>query len=167
MRVLFMLIAFLIVAAVIGGVVLVRTASDDPQAWHVNPLEAPTPSTPNSFRVVPVLGGQPQSAERVDMEAPIYAANPAIIALALDEFALRQPRTERIAGTPESGWMTYVQRSELMRYPDYISVMVFELEDGNSTIALFSRSRFGHGDLGVNMQRMRRWLGTLSSFEVE
>ncbi|MBB5514938.1 uncharacterized protein (DUF1499 family) [Rubricella aquisinus] len=167
MRVLFMLIAFLIVAAVIGGVVMVRTATDDATVWHVNPLEAPTPATPNSFRVVPVLGGQPQSAERVDMEAPIYAANPAIIALALDEFALRQPRTERIAGTPESGWMTYVQRSDLMRYPDYVSVMIFELEDGNSTIALFSRSRFGHGDMGVNGDRMRRWLGTLSSFEVQ
>lgn len=167
MRVIFILIAIVIAAVAIGGVILVRTASDDVARWHVNPLEAPTPSTPNSFRVVPVLGGQPQSAERLDMEAPIYAANPAIIALALDEFALRQPRTERIAGTPESGWMTYVQRSEMMRYPDYISVMIFELEDGNSTIAMFSRSRFGHGDLGVNAERMRRWLGTLASFEAE
>ncbi|MGB0497655.1 MAG: DUF1499 domain-containing protein [Rubricella sp.] len=157
----------LLVAGTLVTIWYIRTVPSDPATWHVHPLEAPTPETPNTFRAAPVLGGVPTTEERIDLVSPIFDVNPAIIALALDQFALTQSRTERIAGTPESGWMTYVQRSEVMRYPDYISVMVFELENGQSTIAIFSRSRFGYDDLGVNEERVRRWIGTLESFAAQ
>ncbi|MEM8869365.1 MAG: DUF1499 domain-containing protein, partial [Pseudomonadota bacterium] len=49
--------------------------------------------------------------------------------------------------------------------PDYISARFYNLEDtGQSTLAIYSRSRFGYGDLGVNGARVRAWLGAIDSF---
>jgi uncharacterized protein (DUF1499 family) len=168
MRFAVLVLLTLLAVVVVGTVLYIRFASHPPEVYHVDPLTAPTPNTPNSFRVAPVVEGlDPVTDERIDMPAPFYEANPALIASALDDFALAQPETYRIAGTPEQGWMTYVQLSPTMRYPDYVSVLVIEIADaGLTTVAIFSRSRFGHGDLGVNQARVKRWLGTLSSFEV-
>ena len=166
-RVLIFAIAALALVVLVG-VVYIRSVGHDPTLWHVDPLDAPTPDSPNSFRVAPVLHGyEPVTAERIDAPAPIYDANPAIIAQALDQFVLSQPRVERVAGTPETGWMTYVARSETMRYPDCISILLLDLGEGLSTVAIFSRSRFGYGDLGVNRARVEAWLKTLTSFETE
>ena len=159
------------IVVIVGGVAslfMLRNLSHDGDIWHVDPLTAPTPQSPNSYRVVPVLEGyEPLTTERIDLQAPIYDANPALISQAFDEFVLRQPRVERIAGTPESGWMTYVQTSERLAFPDYISVIFFDLGEGRSTLAIFSRSRIGQSDLGVNAARVQNWLEPLSSFEVE
>ncbi|SOH93655.1 Uncharacterized conserved protein, DUF1499 family [Monaibacterium marinum] len=162
---------WLAIAVIVGGlaaVYMIRNVSHDPALWHVDPLTVPTPTTPNSFRMVPVIEGyDPVTEERIDLASPIYDANPALISQAFDEFVLRQPRTQRIAGTPETGWMTYVQQTELMRFPDYISVLFLDLGNGQSTVAIFSRSRYGRSDLGVNGQRVERWLEPLSSFVAE
>jgi len=161
-------IAITAIVALLGAVYMIRNVTHDPEVWHVDPLTVPTPSTPNSFRLVPVIEGyEPVTQERIDRESPIYDANPALISQAFDEFVLRQPRTQRIAGTPETGWMTYVQQSEMMRFPDYISVLFLDLGNGQSTVAIFSRSRYGHSDLNVNAQRIDKWLEPLTSFEAE
>ncbi|MEM8658571.1 MAG: hypothetical protein AAGF22_10800, partial [Pseudomonadota bacterium] len=59
-------------------------------------------------------------------------------------FVVGQPRVERVAGTPEEGWLTYVQRTPQLQLPDYVSARFYNLEDtGQSTLAIYSRSRFG------------------------
>ena len=47
--------------------------------------------------------------------------------LAFDEFVMGQPRVERVAGTPQEGFVTYVQRTPQLQVPDYISVRFFDL----------------------------------------
>ncbi|WP_316013085.1 DUF1499 domain-containing protein [Roseobacter sp. HKCCA0434] len=159
-------IAVIVIVGGLFGVYMIRNVGHDPAVWHADPLSAPTPTTPNSFRMVPVIEGyDPVTTERIDAESPIYDANPALISQAFDDYVRRQPRTERIAGQPETGWMTYVQQSEVMRFSDYISVKFIDLGRGQSTVAIFSRSRMGHSDMGVNEQRVRNWLEPLSSFE--
>ncbi len=82
--------------------------------------------------------------------------------MAFDAVALSEPRTTRLAGAPAEGWTTYVQRSGLFGFPDYISVRVIEAEGGDGAmLAIYSRSRYGHSDLGVNAKRIRRWLSTV------
>jgi len=61
-------------------------------------------------------------------------------------------------------FLTYAQRTENLKFPDYISIKVIELGENRSTIAIYSRSRYGYGDMGVNKDRVLRWLETLSSF---
>ena len=139
----------------------VATVCSAPEDWHVDPLDFERPPSPNSYLVASqVLSNQP-----VDREAPVFSANPTLMAKAFDDFVLSQKSTTRIAGTPESGWFTYVQRTPTLRFPDYISVKFIDLTAGRSTIAIYSRSRFGYGDLGVNKARVEAWLETLSSFE--
>lgn len=141
----------------------VRTATHDPAIWHQDPRTVPPSDTPNDYRIaIQALTEYP-----VNMEAPIYDINAATLALAFDEFVMGQPRVERVAGSPQEGWITYVQRTPQLLIPDYISVRFFDLEGeniGRSTIAIYSRSRYGYGDMGVNEKRAKAWLASLDSF---
>jgi len=74
--------------------------------------------------------------------------------------ATARPRVSRLA---RDGTMaTYVQRSAVFGFPDYISIHATPDGDG-STLSVYSRSRFGHSDLGVNKSRIERWLTELQS----
>jgi len=149
-------LAVLLLAA--GAMLYVRFAPLEPDSWHVDPVTAPTPATPNSFRVV-APGTTPGPEEMV---SPVFAVPPAELMQAFDRMALAQPRTERVAGTPESGaHVTYVQRTPLVAYPDYVSVRAVPEGDGGSALVILSRSRFGKSDLGVNRARIEAWMGSL------
>jgi uncharacterized protein (DUF1499 family) len=143
----------------VASVGWVRFAPSDPEQWHVDPELAPDEAQPNAWRVGPV------AEAGVDAVAPVYAVPAEELARALDEVALAEPATERLAGQPEDLWTTYVQRSERMRFPDYISVRALELEDGHSTLSIYSRARFGREDMGVNRARVERWLAALEPLE--
>ncbi|MCB1394668.1 MAG: DUF1499 domain-containing protein [Rhodobacteraceae bacterium] len=139
-------VVVLVVAA--GFLVWVRVAPTDAARWHVDPETAPKPSSKNWA----VTGPNEKHA------APNYALTAADLAARFDSFALQQPRTRRIGGSPAEGQMTYEVRSKLVGYPDFVSVKAIDLGNGTSTLALFSRSRFGYGDQGVNAKRLRDWL---------
>jgi uncharacterized protein (DUF1499 family) len=96
------------------------------------------------------------------MISPVYAVPPTALIAAFDRMALAQPRTERLAGTADgSGYVTYVQRTPLVAYPDYVSVRAVSVGDGQSALVILSRSRFGKSDLGVNRARITQWLEAL------
>lgn len=141
----------------------IATASHDPEVWHIDPLTVETSETPNSFRMAPAGS----TTERVDAVSPIFSEDPLILAEAFDEFALNQRATIRIAGLPAELMVTYVQRTERLKLPDYITVKFFDYGDGTTSVAIYSRSRYGYADLGVNQARVERWIKTLESFEVE
>lgn len=149
-------LAFVLLVA--GAMIYVRVAPLDPDSWHVDPVTAPTPETPNSFRVL-APGATPGTEEMV---SPVYAVPPAELMKAFNDMALAQPRTERLAGTPDGqGFVTYVQRTPLVGYPDYISVRAVSAGNGQSALVILSRSRFGKSDLGVNRARITQWLEVL------
>ncbi|WP_170168816.1 DUF1499 domain-containing protein [Rhodovulum iodosum] len=143
----------LLVLAVVGGGLYFRNVPDDPGTWHVDPLTAVKPDTPNAALIRPEGG---------DSAAPVYEATPEALAEALDAVAMAEPRTKRIAGGPEDLWTTYVQRSAAWGFPDYISVKVIAAE-GGATWAAFSRARYGSDDLGVNGERLERWQAALEA----
>jgi uncharacterized protein (DUF1499 family) len=102
------------------------------------------------------MGTQP-----ADAEAPVYPVDAATLAAAFDAHVMIQPRTTRLAGGPDELWVTYVQRSRVFGFPDYVSVRVFDLPEGGATIAIYSRARFGTSDLGVNFARVQDWVAGL------
>lgn len=69
----------------------------------------------------------------------------------LYEAALALPRTELLAGSAGSGWVTFVTRSKMVGFPDYTTI---ELD--NDKVKLFARLRFGRSDLGVNAKRLKQ-----------
>lgn len=153
-------ILLVLVLLAAGAMLYVRFAPLDAPTWHVDPVTAPTPQSPNSFRVL-APGGTPGPQE---MLSPVYAVPPAELMAAFDRMALAQPRTLRLEGTPDgTTHVTYVQRTPLVAYPDYVSVRAVPVGEGQSALVILSRSRFGESDLGVNRARIAQWLEALDA----
>ena len=150
----------LILAVAALGYFRVALASHDPDVWHVDPLSVAPCKTPNCFFLAP----EGQLSHPPDAISPVFGASAYEMAQIFEEFALAQRATERVAGAPEDLHMTFVQRTPRLQAPDYVSVRFFDLDQGQSSLAIFSRSRFGHSDLGVNAARIEAWIGGLASF---
>lgn len=148
-RPLYFAIAFAIVAT--AAVLYVRTAPSDPTAWHVDPMAAERTGRPNDFLV------RPPGFFGADMESRIYPLAIGTLSRAFDAVAASEPRVSRLAGNPDEGFVTYVARSRLIGFPDYVSVRVVPAGDGVA-LAIWSRARFGYGDGGVNQARVERWI---------
>lgn len=142
-----------IAAAALAGLVLyVRLAPSDPARWHVDPVAAEVPSFPGHALMRP--GGP--------IDSPVLRMEPAALMAALDAAARAEPGTERLAGAVEDGHVTYISRSRIIGFPDYVSVRALPAE-GGAQPAIFSRLRFGHDDLGVNRARVERWVAAASN----
>ena len=48
-----------------------------------------------------------------------------------------------------------------MRFPDTVDIKILPVAGNESTLAIYSRSLIGRGDLGVNRARIARWLAAL------
>lgn len=59
---------------------------------------------------------------------------------------------------PEANQYEFIQRSRIFGFPDVITVQFVSTGEGASTLAIYSRSKYGRGDLGVNRGRVERWL---------
>lgn len=144
----YVFIGFIALAlVVVVGMVWFRVAPSPADDWHVDPIAAPDPGKGNA-RVSPP-------------DAPVFDETPASLMSRIDEIAMNEPRTSRLAGSVEEGRVTYIQRSRLWGFPDYVTVETMPAEGGGATLAIFSRQRFGSDDLGVNRARVDRWLATL------
>lgn len=148
-------ILFAVVATLfVGSIAYVRSLSHDVAQWHVDPQTAPDPSTPNWYRTSP--GGE--------NPAPVFAASVDELSAAFDRVVAAQSATELLADDRASGGpVTWVQRSSLFGFPDYVSVSFLPSGDGGSTLAVFSRARLGQSDLGVNEKRVNAWLAAVES----
>jgi hypothetical protein len=140
--------AGILVGLFVAFALYVRLAPSDPTRWHVDQITAEGTGKPNEFRLAP-------------SESPSFPVGPGDLAWAFDRMAMAQPRVRRLAGGPEELLTTYVQRSFWMGFPDYISVREVDLGNGRSAFAIWSRSRFGYSDLGVNRARVESWLAAL------
>ena len=126
----------------LGGVLHVRLSASAPEDWHVNPDTAVMTGKPNAYRVI-------------DRQ---FDAPPDTVAMALNTVALSEKGTSVLGGSMDEAFVTYVQRSGLLGFPDYISVKIADAEGGGTYLSLYSRSRYGYHDMGVNQARVGRWL---------
>jgi uncharacterized protein (DUF1499 family) len=99
-----------------------------------------------------------------DASATVYDVSPAELLTRLRRVALAEPRTHELACNPDCDHsLRFVQYSRLFRFPDTVDVAAFRAGEGKSTLAIYSRSLVGRGDLGVNAARVKRWLTKLDS----
>jgi hypothetical protein len=135
------------------GVLVVRSAEHDPEVWHVDPAETTRTGKPNDALAAPV------GATRAEPDIVLGTTTkpPTALLAALDAAVRAEPRVEVVAGSVEAHRITYVQHSAIVGFPDYISVSAVETATGNGLV-LWSRSRYGYSDLGVNRARLERWL---------
>lgn len=139
---------------------MIRTADHDPARWHVDPLTAERSARPND-----AIAASPGIASaEATRPLGIFDAAPDILLARLRDIALAEPRTAVVDGSAEAGHMTFVQRSALFGFPDYVSAKATPMAEGTG-LAVWSRSRYGYSDMGVNAARLERWLAALSAAE--
>ena len=128
------------------------------ERWHVDPATvADASDAPNEF-----LAARPgTTAAEPDMETQVHEETPNDLIARFDAIVRDQPRTEVVAGDVDSLMITYVQRSKYVGFPDYITVKAVPAEEGASLI-VWSRSRYGRDDFGVNEARVKAWLSELN-----
>lgn len=143
--------------AVAGISMGIRSASDDLTKWHQYPSSVSMPDRPNWYRLTPGTATDEVSADR-EGESPQFDVSVRELATAFDNVAMGDSRVEVLAGSARKGFVTYIQRSKLMSYPDYVSVRFTSRADGGSTLAILSRARYGSNDLGANKKRVDRWV---------
>jgi hypothetical protein len=130
------MIFWIIVLVVVGGIAWIRLAPSDPAVWNVDPMVTADQDLAGGVR------------RRLDGGRDLFQA--------LDRIILATPRTELLAGSVEEGPITYITRSQWMRFPDYTTVQL----DGDQ-VELYARLRFGQSDTGVNKARVEGWLAQL------
>ena len=145
-------VLFGIVAAV-ALMAYIRLAPSDPKDWHISvATQDPIPQGPCTDHIALVAKGA--------RAACILPLTPAAVLDKLEAIALTSPRTLHLAGSAAEGRITWVSRSFLMGYPDYITAEVTQTAQG-TRLDIFSRQRFGEADLGVNAARLKDWLAQL------
>lgn len=76
---------------------------------------------------------------------------------------IAEQNIERVAKDDENLEYRFVHYTPLMRFPDTIRIKFIALDEGKSTLAIFSESQIGHGDMSVNYKRINRWVRLLES----
>lgn len=123
---------WIIVIAVVGLAVFVRVAPSDPARWHREIKGVAAKDLPGAaLRIVP------GDLSRFDEIAQSAGA-------------------QRLAGSAQEGRITYIARSRIWGFPDYITA-----EQRGDQLAVYGRLRFGKSDLGVNRRRIEAWLAQL------
>lgn len=126
------MLVWVLLACVIALLCYIRFAPSDAKRWHVSLSDVQD----KDFK-----GG----ATRI---APCDVAK-------LDEVAQKNG-AKLLAGSVEEGHITYVDRTKMIGFPDYITV-----QDVNGKTAVYGRLRFGRSDLGVNKKRIEGWFSQL------
>ena len=102
-----------------------------------------------------------RGAETPDAVSPGFKMSAAALANRAKDLWLKQERTQLVRDIDAALQFELVQRSAIFRFPDYIVVQAVDLGDGRAALAVYSRSRYGRSDFGVNRKRMRVWLALL------
>lgn len=149
-------LAGILAIVLIGVAAGLRVTGHDPAVWHVDPTQTERTGRDNDFLAAPA---GTTVAETDEVLAP-KAIAPRDLLFLFDSIARNAPRTKVIGGSVEDLHITYMQRSPLFAFPDYVSVKAVESAEG-AALVIWSRSRFGYSDLGVNRERIEGWLAAM------
>jgi uncharacterized protein (DUF1499 family) len=69
-----------------------------------------------------------------------------------------QPRIVSVTANESTARFVYIEHSALFRFPDIVTVEFVPLGPDRSSVAIFSRSRYGKYDFAKNRKRVERWL---------
>ena len=116
------------------------------------------PSSPNTALAAP-KGFTPAP----DIVTPPYRIPAEELFARIQAVAASQPRTFQAALYPAQFQVHYVVRSAVLNFPDLVMVQVTKEDPGGSGLIIYSRSVYGHSDLGVNRKRVDTWLAALQA----
>ncbi|NNU17382.1 DUF1499 domain-containing protein [Parvularcula sp. ZS-1/3] len=98
--------------------------------------------------------------ETADATAPVFNQGTDDLFTALLAVLDETSGTENVRASKESGHIAYV--AKVFIFKDDVDVSVLPHPEG-STLAIFSRSRVGYSDMGVNKKRVEQLLADLNA----
>jgi len=130
----------------------------------INFRELVLKSSPNQYLVAPEGLCQRDKPHRL---SPVYDGSVEALRDRFLDVVRRQPRIEELPREKRRAPLQYefVQRTALLRFPDFISVRFIKLSEKTSGLAIYSRSKYGYSDLGANRARIDDWLDQLDGAE--
>jgi hypothetical protein len=117
---------------------------------RVDILKLRGPLPPNAFLACPPADCTLAGAAAT----PVFDVPVAQLRAAWQRMIARQKRVVEVAADPAAGRFTYIQHTPLLRFPDIAD---------RSSLAIFSRARYGRYDFGTNRARVERWLAALAA----
>ncbi len=113
--------------------------------------------SPNQYLVCPPghCAAQPHA------ESPVFEVPLEQLRAAWFRVVEQRPRVRLLASDPENEQYEWEARTAVLLFPDTVTVRFIPLEGDRSTLAIYSRSHYGYGDLGVNQNRITDWLERL------
>lgn len=127
------------------------------------------PRSPNTYLLAPEGLCESTKPDRLSEVYPIAAEHlfQGILSLvdARSDWHIKESDAAR-------GLIHFVSVSRLMRYKDDVDIMVLSAEAGDAggqqgaRLAVYSRSRIGHSDLGANKKRVNQLLESLRDVQV-
>lgn len=115
------------------------------------------PTSANFYLLCPLDYCQAKASK----DSPVYNVSVDKLMQAWHKMIKQQPRTTVMFSEHANKQFGYVQRSKYLRFPDFIQVKFIALNDKQSTLAIYSSSRYGYYDFGVNQKRVKSWLKQL------
>jgi uncharacterized protein (DUF1499 family) len=73
-----------------------------------------------------------------------------------------QPRVTLLSSDTNADQYEYQDLTPVIHFPDTVTVRLLPANEGRATLAIYSRSHYGHSDLGVNRRRVQSWMEQLS-----
>lgn len=136
---------FVVLLLVLAGMLWIRLAPIDRDRWHIDPADSEDPGR--------------SGVRYIGREAPRYPADPETVLSTFDQIASEEPRTRLLEGDLDEGMLTYVVRSKVFGFADFVTVKAVS-EGALTKLSVISRARVGPRgyDWGVNAERLDRWL---------
>jgi uncharacterized protein (DUF1499 family) len=152
-------IVIAIVALILEGETLETVVFDIPEVPVIDFATLQRGPAPNQYLLCPAALCRTQT----DGEAPVFDVSVSKLRAEWDELIADQPRVQVLRRDLTNEQIDYVQRSRLLRFPDIITVRFLPIDDTHATLAIYSRSVYGKGDMGVNRARVEEWLARLKT----
>ena len=118
------------------------------------------PPKPNTCLAAPdnhCLAAEP------DFAPPDFAMTGRGLFSKLSEIVAADRRFGKVSADAETLRLKFVATTGLMRFKDDVDVEIIPLDEGRSTLAIYSRSRLGYSDLGANQKRVTKLIGKLTT----
>jgi uncharacterized protein (DUF1499 family) len=100
-------------------------------------------------------------AKAHDKNAPTFDMPAIELKKIWDNIIASLPRTTLLDQDDNLLKYAYVQITPIMKYPDYFTVQFVDLEGGKSSLAIYSKAKYGGGDMNYNRNRVLQLLGDL------
>jgi uncharacterized protein (DUF1499 family) len=124
-------------------------------------FETLTPPNKPNWRLVAPKGLCKKATPQA--EAPVYAIAVEALWDRLVKTVAAEPRVRIHEQDKRALYLDFTQTSFFFRFPDRVSIQLIAAGDARSTLAIYSRSKYGHSDLGVNAKRVERLLAALQT----